>query len=132
MKAMIIAAAAIALSATPLQENNFSANQPLLNVSAKPLVQEFGYFRVHRMGNDASLNWSVTDPLNADFFSIERSYDGTNFESLCDVECAGNATHRYRDNTVFPGYIYYRIKSYQHDGSMITSPVEMLRIVKRG
>lgn len=131
MKTILIAAA-IALSANSLKDNNFSANQPLLNVSTKPVVQEFGYFRVHRMGNDASLNWSVSNPVDADFFTVERSYDGTNFESLCDVECAGNATHRYRDNTVFPGYIYYRIKSFQTDGSVITSPVEMLRIVKRG
>ncbi len=131
MKTILIAAA-IALSANSLKDNNFSANQPLLNVSTKPVVQEFGYFRVHRMGNDASLNWSVSNPVDADFFTVERSYDGTNFESLCDVECAGNATHKYRDNTVFPGYIYYRIKSFQTDGSVITSPVEMLRIVKRG
>lgn len=130
MKAMLIAAA-IVLSANSLKENNFSANQSIESVSAKP-VQEFGYFRVHRMGNDASLNWSVSNPEDADFFTIERSYDGTNFESLCDMPCGGNATHKYRDNTVFPGYIYYRIKSFQHDGSMITSPVEMLRIVRRG
>lgn len=131
MKAIIIIAA-IVLSANSAKTTNLSVNQPLSVKALKAATQEFGYFRVHRMHNDASLNWSVSNPQDADFFTVERSYDGTNFESLCDIDCAGNATHKYRDNTVFPGYIYYRIKSYQHDGSVITSPVEVLRIVMRG
>lgn len=131
MKAIIfITAVMLSAGAAQTKQLPFISFNP--TVSVKPIQQEFGYFRVHRMGSDASLNWSVMNPLNADFFTIERSYDGTNFEALCDIPCSGAATHKYRDNTVFPGYIYYRIKSYQYDGTMVTSPVEMLRIVKRG
>ncbi len=131
MKAIILIAV-IALYANSANTTNLTGHQPLSVKALKVATQEFGYFRVHRMGNDASLNWSVSNPQDADFFTVQRSYDGTNFESLCDVPCAGNAAHKYRDNTVFPGYIYYRVKSFQHDGSVITSPVEMLRIVRRG
>jgi hypothetical protein len=133
MKTFIIAVAT-ALSAGFAQAGNtIPGNQSLPVISAKPVVQDFGYFRVHRMGRDASLNWSVTDPAAVSYFVIERSYDGSYFEVIDEVSSTGNATHKYRDGGCFPGFIYYRIQSHQSDGSVTTSPVEMVHIVaKRG
>lgn len=95
------------------------------------LSQTFGYFRVHRISDDASLNWSVTDPQAVISFTIERSYDGMYFETIDEVASTGLVTYKYRDNTVFPGTIYYRITAHQA-GYSVTSAIESLRIVKRG
>lgn len=131
MKIVIIAVAA-ALSAGFAQAgNNIPQGQSTVIVSVKPVTQEFGYFRVHRMGRDASLNWSVSDASTVAYFTIERSFDGSYFETIDQVACTGDATLKYRDINCFPGYIYYRIKAYQTDGSVVTSPVELLHLVAK-
>lgn len=96
-------------------------------------MQDFAYFRVHRMASDVSLNWAITNPEQASHFIIEKSYDGSYWPSDLESEMPANgyATYKHRDNAVYPGYIYYRIKLYQLDGTAVTSPTEMLRIVKR-
>jgi hypothetical protein len=107
-----------------------AANTPLPVANKLLLSQSFSYFKVHRMADDASLNWGVTDPQAALSFSIWRSYDGVYFDQLDVVEATGYATYKYRDNTVFPGTIYYYIVAHQADGT-VTSDTEVLRIVKR-
>jgi len=131
MKIVIIAVAAALSAGIAQADNNIPASQSTIVVSAKPVVQEFGYFRVHRMGRDASLNWSVSDASTVAYFTIERSYDGSYFETIDQVACDGDATLKYRDVNCFPGYIYYRIKAHQTDGSVVTSPVELLHLVAK-
>ncbi len=131
MKTIIIALITV-LSSGFAQAGNSNPEKTLLTIiSAKPVAQEFGYFRVHRMGRDASLNWSVSDPSAIDYFVIERSYDGTYFETIDQVTSTGDATVKYRDVNCFPGYIYYRIQAHQADGTVVTSSVELLRIVAK-
>lgn len=103
------------------------------NTISGKAMQDFAYFRVHRMANDASLNWAITNPDQAAHFIIEKSYDGSYWPSDLENELPANgyATYKHRDNAVYPGYIYYRIKLYQLDGTVITSSTEVLHIVKR-
>lgn len=103
------------------------------NTISRKAMQDFAYFRVHRMGNDASLNWAITNPEQASYFIIEKSYDGSYWPSDLENElpATGYATYKKRDNDVYPGYIYYRIKLYQSDGTFITSSTEVLHIVSR-
>jgi hypothetical protein len=93
--------------------------------------QSFAFFRVHRMADDASLNWGIANPLQAASFVIERSYDGVEFETIAVVPATGAASYRYRDNTVFPGLSYFRITCVNIDASETQSAVVDLRIVKR-
>jgi hypothetical protein len=82
------------------------------------------------MQRDASLNWMITDPSAVDHFEIERSEDGFIYTVIDDnVPCDGNATNKYRDASCFPGTVYYRINAHLTDGSVITSPIEVVRIV---
>lgn len=132
MKIIIIAAIAVcSVAFTQAGNNQGNKNSSKTIFTAQPTALEFGYFRVHRMGRDASLNWSVSNPSGVEYFTIERSFDGSYFETIDEVECAGDATLRYRDVNCFPGYIYYRIKAYQTDGSVVTSPVELLHMVAK-
>ncbi len=131
MKAIIFGAA-IMLSAISAQATNFLSNQEqFISVKPTPVTADFGYFRVHRMAQDAMLNWSVTDPVDVDYFTIERSYDGSYFETIAQVDGTGYATYKYRDNP-FPGTIYYRINSVSMTGrGTVTSAIESVRIVVR-
>jgi len=131
MKAIIIIVAAVLTAGLTQAGNNNPGNQYSVIISAKPVAQEFGYFRVHRMGRDASLNWSVSDVSAVAYFTIERSYDGSYFETIDQIVNNGDATLKYRDENCFPGYIYYRIKAHQTDGSVVTSPVELLHLVAK-
>jgi len=68
-----------------------------------------------QLNNDlASLQWIVSDEIANTFYDVERSYDGTNFESIARVE--GNAdqslqaSYNFTDNKIVAGINYYRIK----------------------
>lgn len=93
--------------------------------------QSFAFFRVHRMADDASVNWGITNPLQAAYFIIERSEDGSNFLSVHEMPANGAASYRYRDVTAIPGYTYYRILAVNQDGTVTESEIVELRIVKR-
>ena len=104
-----------------------------INASAETTVKQNGFkqFMVHRQGTGVSLSWSVATS-NVVEFRIERSYDGEFFDAIGSVGCNGSATHRFRDENVFPGTIYYRIAAVKLDQTMERSVTETVRIVKRG
>ena len=131
MKAIIICTA-VMLSTVLTSEasNGYSANK-FVSVKSAPVQQEIGYFRIHRMKDDVSLNWSVTNPAAVSSFIIERSFDGFNFYKIDEFECDGIPTQKYRDNTAFPGYLYYRVTVKNNDGTSVNSATEMIRIASR-
>jgi hypothetical protein len=94
-------------------------------------AQSFAFLRVHRMADDASVNWGITNPLEVAYFIIERSEDGSNFLSVHEMPASGAASYRYRDVTAIPGYTYYRVLAVNMDGSVTESEIVELRIVKR-
>lgn len=130
MKTTILLAGFALLSISATTSNKFTTHESA-TVASKKVQPAFAYFRVHRMANDASLNWGHINPMAAVYFKIERSYDGTWFEVIDEMQATASATYKYRDNTVFPGTIYYRVTAYHHNGSSEQSPIESLRIVKR-
>ena len=73
------------------------------------------------------LQWSTAMELNNDYFTIQRSVDGVNFEDLEVVD--GNGTHngilnyqRY-DYHALSGISYYRLKQTDFDGRISFSSV---------
>jgi hypothetical protein len=59
--------------------------------------------------------------LNSDYFSIERSVDGINFEHIGSVKANGNknviSNYSFSDYAPFIGINYYRLKQYDFDGN---------------
>jgi hypothetical protein len=94
-------------------------------------AQEITNLRVHRQADDASVNWGSSNAAGVSYFLIERSYDGEIFETVAEVSPTGSSTYRYRDITVLPGMISYRVTSVNLDGSSFQSPVEVLRLLRR-
>lgn len=94
---------------------------------------EFVRFNAHRQQAGIMLSWVFSNPTNAVSFRIERSYDGSSFEIIDEVPTSATGNrNQYKDNSVFPGYIYYRVSALMYDGSTISSQVEMVRIVRNG
>lgn len=129
MKSFLLFAGILVASGSFASEKSSVA--PVVSVKAA-VPQQFGYFRVHRMANDAMLTWSVSNPMEAQSFTIFFSYDGQYFYELETIAATGSPTYRYRDVTALPGVTYYKIVAQQKDMSTTDSPVESVRIVKRG
>jgi hypothetical protein len=91
----------------------------------------FGSINGHRQQNGVSLSWTIITLDAIDGFIIERSYDGINFSTIGELNTVSVGWNRFKDEFVFPGYVHYRVKAMMADGSMVTSPTEIVRIVSK-
>ncbi|HXD79073.1 MAG TPA: hypothetical protein VN616_14750 [Puia sp.] len=80
--------------------------------------------------NQVNLQWATTSEINNDYFTIERSGDGTQFDSIARVATMasnGNSNSLLDYETVdprpLPGRSYYRLKQTDLDGNSTWSNV---------
>ncbi|PKR80526.1 hypothetical protein CW751_09125 [Brumimicrobium salinarum] len=70
--------------------------------------------------NQVDLNWSTASEKNNDFFTLEKSTNGKDWELLKTLNGAGNSTHtlkyRWTDQSPYSGISYYRLKQTDFDG----------------
>jgi hypothetical protein len=89
-------------------------------VGASPLSIELLSFNVKKGVNQVLLNWITATELNNDYFTIEKSIDGNNFEPLATIVGAGNSNRESNYSVVdkYParGVNYYRLKQTDYDG----------------
>jgi len=82
------------------------------------------------LNSGIQVNWVTNTERENDYFEIERSVDGVDFEILKTVNSSSeNITATYYqelDDRPLPGINYYRIKQYAMDGSFKYSGVEMI------
>ena len=82
--------------------------------------------------HSAILNWETAQELSNDYFDIQRSYDGTNFEVVGTVKGGGNSfdkvQYNYLDNQIAKEFnlVYYRLNQVDFDG---TSAISKMRSV---
>ena len=92
-----------------------------------PLPVELLDFSVNPQEGWVEINWSTASETNNDFFSVERSSDGLNFEQLLDVKGAGDSdkitNYQASDERPLFGLSYYRLKQTDFDGQFEYSPV---------
>jgi PKD repeat protein len=76
---------------------------------------------------EVDLHWQTLSETNHDYFSVERSVDGRQFEALVQVAGSGNSqflqSYQTRDPEPFFGKNYYRLKQFAMDGSVTLSEV---------
>lgn len=104
---------------------------PLVFGGGTTLPIELLSFTAHLNNNKVDIAWSTASETNNDFFTIERSRDGLNFEEVMNVDGAGNSTtiidYFEIDQPPLTGISYYRLKQTDFDGEMTYShivPVE--------
>lgn len=80
------------------------------------------------------LDWKTATEINNEGFNIERSLDGTTFETIGWLSGAGNSTqmqtYRHDDYEVSSGIYYYRLKQIDYDGAFEYSPITSARLMR--
>lgn len=76
------------------------------------------------------LKWATESEINNDFFTIERSKSGKDYEKLHNVLGAGNSTVRneyfFIDNSPLEGNVFYRLRQTDYDGkNKVFPPVKV-------
>lgn len=97
-----------------------SADSELYSLaSGGTLPVEFLYVKAEAAAG-VTIKWATASELNNDFFTVERSKDGVNFEEVASANGAGTSeeinTYEIEDNNAFTGTSYYRVKQTDFDG----------------
>ena len=100
--------------------NLFNATGGNAIVRSVVLPVELLYFTGYVKGTNVILEWATASEENNDYFSIQRSKDGKNFETIGTVDGAGTSNevieYLYVDKKPYKGVNYYRLKQTDYDG----------------
>ena len=77
--------------------------------------------------NQASLTWQTASEINNDYFTIERSKNGIDWQKLKAIKGSGNSSalleYKAVDDDPFYGVSYYRLKQTDFDGQFSYSKI---------
>jgi hypothetical protein len=117
-------------SSTTAQNGQGTNGSGIISNSPTPLPIELLNFSATLLNSEVKLTWTTLTETNNDFFTIERTTDGINFEYLFTVDGAGNsnATTNYSttDDSPLSGQSYYRLKQTDFDGNFTYSALESI------
>ncbi len=119
---------------------NFTASLPTtggvfftvgsINVSQTPLPIELLDFTALPCDQQVCLNWATATETNNDYFTIEKSRDGVNYDFVAKVNGAGNSTtlkdYSSLDKTPYQGISYYRLKQTDYNGAFTYSDIRQV------
>lgn len=81
---------------------------------------ELGEFKVNCSENASLLTWTTITERDNDYFILEKSCDGFNYEPIAKIEGAGNSTqilnYNYEDYNPCSSYSYYRLSQTDFNG----------------
>lgn len=104
-------------------QNNFGFNIPPGN----PLPVALLYFTAQLNESQVWLDWATSMEVNNDYFNIEKSVTGAEFNKIGKVKGVGNSinknTYKFIDETPEWGLNYYRLKQVDEDGKFTYSKV---------
>ncbi len=91
-----------------------------LSSQIDPLPIQLTSFNVDCDNNIALITWTSATETNNDHYTVERTTDGTNYETVAIVKGAGNSTtplnYTASDYDPLPGISYYRLSQTDLDG----------------
>lgn len=104
--------------------------------NSQPLPVELISFTAEAVNNQSVLcRWTTATEINNDYFTVERSRDGANFEPIGTVDGAGNSTsilqYQHPDHNPYRGISYYRLQQTDFDGQFSYSAPVAVRLVDR-
>ena len=86
---------------------------------------EWASFEGIQIGKDVQLDWATASELNSDYFEIQRSDNGEEFEAIGIVTASGNSqslqSYAFLDSSVAATgvpLLYYRLKEVDLDGKV--------------
>lgn len=110
-------------------DGTFVGNPPTGN----PLPINLVYFTAYASINSITLNWQTASEENNDYFTLERSVDGINYEVIGTISGAGNSNvlleYIYIDSKPLSDTLYYRLTQTDYNGdSEVFKPISVLSI----
>jgi hypothetical protein len=83
----------------------------------------FSFFTVSMQNGNALLRWAAPPIHTEDFFIVEKSYDGENFETISamDASVGSDSIYSVVDNSVGAGTVAYRIRISRKDKKEVFS-----------
>jgi hypothetical protein len=85
-----------------------------------PVPIELLNFNANQLGKQVKLDWQTATEINNDYFTIERTADGINFETLDTIDGAGNSIYTLSyytfDEVPLKGVSYYHLKQVDFNG----------------
>lgn len=100
-----------------------------LNCTVLPV--QLAWFRAGPEGKRVKIDWETLSELHNDYFTIEKSTDGTTFFALDKIQGAGTVssprTYKVYDENPSAGYNYYRLKQTDFDGESTYSQIEAVK-----
>lgn len=107
--------------------------------STGPLPVELLSFDAEYNGESVDVTWTTASEINNDYFTVERSRDAANFNSIGTVpsqSANGNSTvhlsYYLNDREVETGVYYYRLKQTDFNGTYKNSDVVSVTIDENG
>lgn len=110
---------------------NFTISSALI-----PLPVELLSFTAKEIDNNGYIKWTTANEINADYFSLEKSFDGLNFKEITQQQCQagnGNKSYMYIDyDLASSGFfiLYYRLKQIDKNGSYTYSKIVSIKLTK--
>ena len=103
-----------------------------LSLNNAPLPVRFINFEVSRKGEAALLEWQVSNETNVKGYHLERSFSGTNWETIGFVafqQAQGSVNdYAFTDAGLHTDITYYRIRQEDLDGKVNYSVVRTIRM----
>jgi len=82
--------------------------------------------------NDGLLHWITASEINNDYFTLQHSTDGIDFQTIAQISGAGNSTTRLEYNHVHnglrAGIHYYKLLSTDYDGTVTNRGIVALEV----
>ena len=89
-------------------------------------------FKAEKRTKNVLLSWETELESNNDFFTLEKSADGFNFDRVMQIKSKGDTysghKYEYLDKYIFNGYNYYRLTQTDLDGSFQIVGLAQLKI----
>jgi hypothetical protein len=103
------------------------------SISSSSLPIELVYFKaLQEDDHSVKLEWQTASEVNNDFFTVERSMNGADWEPVKRVNGAGNSnitlSYSIVDEAPYSGTSYYRLKQTDFNGAFEYSRIESVSL----
>lgn len=112
-------------------ENNLRFTIGTINSYQTPLPVELSSFEVKNEKNKTiTISWETLTERNCDYFLVERSKDGSNWELVSKTNTSGNSSslksYLSTDFSPYEGISYYRLKQVDLNGEFEYSDIRLI------
>ena len=101
-----------------------------INAVSTPLPVTLVSFTANLMNNKVDLKWETAIETDNDYFTVLRSKDGVQWESIIKIPGRGNSSsnefYESFDNNPLSGQSFYKLENTDLDGHIYFSPVAMI------